>query len=905
MCNNKNKKRNSNVNNKRSLVTTLVVLAVCLVIVTGSTFSLFTSSTGVNIAVTAANVKLVATINQGSMKFISMGETQAEQKFANGGTANLDDNGTFQISNITPGDRLEFDIDLENTSTIDIKYRVKWIIDGELAGALTATADDKDITVGTSEWTLWEASDADNGKIEVAVEFPAGVQGVDYNALQGKTAKIDFIVEAVQGNGTDGYETLVYVNNQETLQAALDNAAPNTVIRLAPGVDYGVVYLRPVAGTAPTKEVDWIGNNYRYETYSLFENLTIIGSTGATIDAIEIEGGTYYNTEHSQDDLYPVMLSLVELKNVVLDGVTFTGKGGYDPQGYGNVVNLAGGNIKVDGLTFKNCVLNNEANNARLLYKTESTTHVHNYAFGGETFTFIPTLKNITITECTFNGGYMGLELRETENLTITGNVFNVGDRNILLASNTGCAYSGNVTITGNISNNAQERFLRADGMGDAVVVVKDNILNAYMGEDDDYIKVTNANNVTLENNVLNSRGIMNAEQFKAALTNGGVYVLLNDVTVTEALTMNSTCDINLNGYTLNIATTASSLITGGADVTIKNGFVDISDVVIAGNNGIFKFNGNVAGGNTLTLEDVEFSGEGFTSYSVFWLAEGQEGTPNILNFVDSKFDLKNEVNPSGGFIKHPSYTTKYSGINITNSVLNFENITRLFLYGVYNIKDSEINFVDTTGTSNGFRQGSFTIDNSKVTISGGDKGISPRLANTVIKNGSVVTINNVTGNDVIFEYGFDILVDSTSTITYNTVSGNGGGKVTYEKLDVDPAPLEEDLVFTAGTNAVVYKDMVLTGNEQITHTDNAVLLLYNVVANVNGDVIVRKSSGAIAISNCEFTLAEGAKLITVGEGGDGYQVFLINVKVNGVLLTRENAGQYLEGISWFDAVSE
>ena len=69
--------------------------------------------------------------------------------------------------------------------------------------------------------------------------------------------------------------------------------------------------------------MDWIGNNYRYETYSLFKDLTIIGATGAIVDAIEIEGGTYYNTPHSQSATYPVMLSLIELKNVVIDGVTY------------------------------------------------------------------------------------------------------------------------------------------------------------------------------------------------------------------------------------------------------------------------------------------------------------------------------------------------------------------------------------------------------------------------------------------------------------------------------------------------------------------------------------------------------------------------------------------------------
>ncbi|MBR5819188.1 MAG: hypothetical protein IKY50_04200, partial [Alistipes sp.] len=318
------------------------------------------------------------------------------------------------------------------------------------------------------------------------------------------------------------------VGNDSAAQTALDNAIANTTIYLEPGVDYGTLYLRPAG--APTKVVDWIGNNYRYETYTLFENLTIVGAEGATVDAIEIEGGTYYNTAHSQSDKYPVMLSLIELKNVVFDGVTFTGKGGYDPQGYGNAVNLSGNNIKVDGLTFKNCVLNNNENNARLLYKTESTTHVHTYAYNGETYTFTPSLKNITITGCTLNGGYMGLELREAENITITNNEFNVSNRNILLPVNTGCTYSGNITITDNVSNNAKERFVRADGTGDAVVVIKDNIINNYTGADSDVIKVTGGTNVTIENNYVVNSTIDNYDAFIAEISDDTWY----DATKTE-----------------------------------------------------------------------------------------------------------------------------------------------------------------------------------------------------------------------------------------------------------------------------------------------------------------------------------------------------------------------------------
>ena len=320
------------------------------------------------------------------------------------------------------------------------------------------------------------------------------------------------------------------VSSQAELQAVLDNCRPGTTILLNPA-EYGVVYMRPNPDNAATKEVDWQGNNYRYETYSCFENLTIKGvnntrsAEAAVIDAIVIEGGTYYNTNHSQAATYPVMLSLIELKNVVVEDVTFTGKGGYDPQGYGNVINLSEQNIKVDGLTVRNCVLNDTENNARLIYRTGSTTHVHNYTYNGESFTFVPDMKNITVEGCTFNGGYMGLELRETENLVISGNAFNnVTSRDILLPVNSGCTYTGKVDVIDNTSDGAGNRFLRASGIGDATLTVTGNSIVNYQGEDADFIKadgIAEGNTPVIENNTLEG------ENVAVVLNNGVAMVVL------------------------------------------------------------------------------------------------------------------------------------------------------------------------------------------------------------------------------------------------------------------------------------------------------------------------------------------------------------------------------------------
>ena len=512
---------------KKSLILSVLSLMLCASMLLGTTYAWFTDSvTSANNVIKSGNLDIELEYWDGD----SWEDVEGESDII---TNELWEPGVTEVAYLR----------VANAGTLALKYMLGINIASETAGVNAAGGDFllsdyiKFGVVELDEFATYQTREAAIAAVESAQNISAGYTGVDalepedeiylalvvymptdvgneanHNGVNVPEINLGINVFATQasfeedgfGNADYDADAITFVENAEAAQAALDEATSGATIKLASGVDYGTLYLRPYAGGAATKDVDWQGNNYGWETYTLLENLTIIGAAGATVDAIEIEGGTYYYTAHSQSATYPVMLSLVELKNVVIDGVTFTGNGGYDPQGYGNVINLSGGNIKVDGLTLKNCVLENATNNARLIYKTEATTNVHTYVYDGETFTFSPTLKDITVTGCTFNGGYMGMELRETENLTITNNVFNVADRNILLPVNTGCTYTGTITITGNVSNNAQERFVRADGTGDAVVVIKDNILNNYAGADTDYIKVTNGNNVTIENNTKN-----------------------------------------------------------------------------------------------------------------------------------------------------------------------------------------------------------------------------------------------------------------------------------------------------------------------------------------------------------------------------------------------------------------
>ncbi|MBQ7573732.1 MAG: hypothetical protein IJT23_05680 [Clostridia bacterium] len=311
-------------------------------------------------------------------------------------------------------------------------------------------------------------------------------------------------------------ENVVNVSSQAELQAALDNFTAGTTIQLAENKDYGLVYLRPIEeNTSTTTKVTFnraenYGNNH---FLSVFENMTIKGATGATVGAIKIEAGIYIDYQgsiHSQTAKYSQMRSAVELKNVVIDGVTFTGDNGSD--GKTSILNLDN-SIKVDGLTVKNCTVNDETGQVKLIHRTvnpnEEATYTLKNSEDPTEYTIRYSLDNITVKDCTFNGGYQFIELKPTNNLTIEGNTINNTAMHNILLSASGGQYSGIIKIVGNTSDGAKERFIRATAMGDANVIVEDNKIIDYKGADNDFVKfdgVTDGSPYSIKNNTYDGR---------------------------------------------------------------------------------------------------------------------------------------------------------------------------------------------------------------------------------------------------------------------------------------------------------------------------------------------------------------------------------------------------------------
>lgn len=190
---------------KRNVVlSSILAIVLCVSLIAGGTFALFTSESKVNIAVTSGKVKVEASIEGLTLysptAIAESGITNADNiatatHFGNGGTAVVSGN-TLTLTNVIPGDKALFNIVIVNNSNVNIKYRTVIACDADngLFAGLVFTIGEASVT-GKTEWTPLAAG-ADIDDLACTVELPAG-SGNDY---QEKTCTISFTVEAVQGN---------------------------------------------------------------------------------------------------------------------------------------------------------------------------------------------------------------------------------------------------------------------------------------------------------------------------------------------------------------------------------------------------------------------------------------------------------------------------------------------------------------------------------------------------------------------------------------------------------------------------------------------------------------------------------------------------------------------------------
>lgn len=206
---------------RKIIISSVLAILVCLCIIAGATFALFTSTNTINISVNSATVSLVATIDEDSLKTWSLYDTHDDAHDQNGafelgGSADINDEKTgIDVVKMTPGDALQFVIKLDNQSNVLTKYRVRFttedvdttdtvnLIDAFTWSVTTKNADGADVnlTADADNATDWIslAATAEGHDVTVKIEMPETVG----NEYQNKDVKIAVIVEAVQGNATD------------------------------------------------------------------------------------------------------------------------------------------------------------------------------------------------------------------------------------------------------------------------------------------------------------------------------------------------------------------------------------------------------------------------------------------------------------------------------------------------------------------------------------------------------------------------------------------------------------------------------------------------------------------------------------------------------------------------------
>ncbi len=204
------------------LVSAILSIVLCVSLIAGATFALFTSESDVNIAITSGKVDVVASIDKDSVSTRHNGGGYVEGTGALNAYASVSFKDGLAIVNFLPGDGIKFNIVVTNNSTVAVKYRtiISCETDTGLLEGLDVVVDGEGYagrSIVSKYQDLQVAEDKKVKEITVCIDFPETAG----NAYAGKKVELSYAVEAVQGNAnvnTD-VDNTYYVYNANDLIA--------------------------------------------------------------------------------------------------------------------------------------------------------------------------------------------------------------------------------------------------------------------------------------------------------------------------------------------------------------------------------------------------------------------------------------------------------------------------------------------------------------------------------------------------------------------------------------------------------------------------------------------------------------------------------------------------------------
>ena len=276
-----------------------------------------------------------------------------------------------------------------------------------------------------------------------------------------------------------------------------------------------------------------------------------------------------------------------------------------------------------------------------------------------------------------------------------------------------------------------------------------------------------------------NAQVIVTEVGVRNALSGGGEYELDNDVTTTTAITTSGvTSVIDLCGHTLTIGA-GDNKFCDASNITIKNGTISITGLTVGGN-AVFcldEYEKTLV--TTLTLENVNLVGDGYSSaYGIFYI-----GSSSVLNVNGGVWSLKNDESTAGGVFKADDSAAT---LNIDGLDLTAHNVRRVVTYAATTIENSTLAISgDADGVDaemeHGFNRSPLAISNSTITMTDMvGRGITAQNGAVTIENSTVTmtncqeaTIDVRGGQTVTIDDASTVELDKEPTITSGTISGD------------------------------------------------------------------------------------------------------------------------------------
>lgn len=301
---------------KKVLLSSILTIALCLSLIGGSTFALFTSQAEVGAVITAGKLEVTAGVAINKLESVKGDENGAivdengahysyetvAPNFTNGGTATVA-NGVLTLEKVTPGDKVTFTLSGANNGNVaaQTRYIIECLDGFHLMSGLVITVNGgNEIPAVASYTSPWSplAAETEMAPVTVTVELPVTAG----NEFQGKSTSFRIVVEAVQGNAVveDNREPVIEHVSAVADQADLDAALAGT----EPAVITVVKDMALTVGDVTNKTFKVEGNDVAFTFNGLMENVVVEGIEAKT-------AGTKINLKNATGDITVLDSSLI------------------------------------------------------------------------------------------------------------------------------------------------------------------------------------------------------------------------------------------------------------------------------------------------------------------------------------------------------------------------------------------------------------------------------------------------------------------------------------------------------------------------------------------------------------------------------------------------------------------